>query len=197
MGRYAQGSRAGGQKFNLNDGTDLTRLSVTTVSEDWDASKACANRSGLRDDWGWPGAKTFDVACGNGNTLRCNARLVAKDGLHSMPLDTALVKALVAGAAYGLFIMDGSTHHSMNCRIQDPYLEVTLDGDEEANPVAPTELQVAPAPKWATTEMGALQLSMKAPAGAFAYNIKVNDKPIQRCQIALCDTRCRANLQPG
>ncbi len=60
---------AGGHRFNLNDGTDLTWLSVTTVSEDWDAARACANRSGFRDDWGWPGAKTFDVACGNGNTL--------------------------------------------------------------------------------------------------------------------------------
>ena len=174
---------AGGQRFNLNDGTDLTWLSVTTVSEEWEASSACANRSGLRDDWGWPGAKTFDVACGNGNTLRCNARLVSKEGMHSMQLETALVKALVAGASYGFFIMDGSTHYSMNCRIQDPWLEVMVDGDEESAPAAPAALDVAPAPKWATAEMGALQISIEAPAGAFAYNMKVNGKPIQRWQV--------------
>jgi hypothetical protein len=174
---------AGGQKFGLNDGTDLTWLSITTVAEDWDANKACANRSGLRNDWGWPGAKTYDVACGNGNTLRCNARLTAQDGVHSLPLDPALVKALVAGASYGFFIMDGSTHYSMNCRIQDPYLEVTVEGDEKAAPTAPTELKVAPCPAWASADLGALLVTVKAPAQAFAYDITINGKPVQRWQI--------------
>ncbi|MEI7899741.1 MAG: hypothetical protein WCK89_05780 [bacterium] len=174
---------AGGEKFNLNEGTDLTWLSVTTVSEDWDAGKACANRSGLRDNWGWPGAKTYDVACGNGNTLRCNARLTKKDGVHGMPLDTALVKALVAGASYGLFIMDGSTHYSMNCRIQDPFLMVVLDGDDKVDPSPPTELKVDPSPKWATEEFGSIQMSLKASTETFSYDIKINGKPVQRWQI--------------
>ncbi len=108
---------------------------------------------------------------------------MSEGGVHSLPLDTALVRALVTGASYGLFIMDGSTHYSMNCRIQDPCLEVVLDGDEEATQAAPTELQVAPAPKWATADLGALQISIKAPAGAFAYNLKVNGTPVQRWQI--------------
>ena len=174
---------AGGEKFNLNEGTDLTWLSVTTVSEEWDTSKACASRSGLRDNWGWPGAKTYDVACGNGNTLRYNARLTKKDGVHGMPLDTALVKALVAGASHGLFIMDGSTHYSMNCRIQDPFLMVVLEGDDKVAPSPPTELKVGPSPNWATEEFGAIQMSLKAPAEAFSYDMKINGNTVQRWQI--------------
>lgn len=174
---------AGGHKFGLNKGTDLTWISVTTVSENWDAGKACANHNGIRKDWGWPGAKTYDVACGNGNTIRCNARLRPKGGAHGMPLDVNIVKALVAKAAYGIFIMDGSTHYSMNCRIQSPSLLVTTEGDDAKAPSAPTGLKVEPAPNWGTPEFGAIYLTVMAPSDAFSYNIKINDKPVQRWQI--------------
>jgi len=174
---------AGGHKFGLNRGTDLTWISVTTLSEDWDQRKACANRNGIRDDWGWPGAKTYDVACGNGNTLRYNTRLSPVTGSHRARLDPALVKALVAGASYGLFIMDGSTHYSMNCRIQNPRLEVIVEGNDAIAPHKVSDLAVVPAPNWAEVEYGAVLLTAKPPEDAFAYHIKIDGKAVQRWQI--------------
>ena len=173
---------AGGHKFGLNKGTDLTWISVTTLSENWDHRKACANRSGIRDDWGWPGAKTYDVACGNGNTLRCDTRLDPVGGSHRAKLDPALVKALVVGASYGLFIMDGSTHYSMNCRIQDPRLEVVVEDTDTDPPDKVSDLSIAPAPNWAEADYGAALLTVMPPEDAFAYHIKVDGKAIQRWQ---------------
>lgn len=170
--------------FNLNHGTALTWISVTTVSEPWDPRKACANRSGLRDDWGFPGARTYDVACGHGNTLRCNTRLVFKNGRHSAALDVAIVEALVAGASHGIFIMDGSTTFTMNCLIRDPVLEVVTGGTLDATPPTPaSEVRAAPAPNWATQKEGALSLTLKAPKDAFSFNVKVDGKAVQRWQI--------------
>ena len=60
---------AGGHQFNLNGGTDLSWISVSSVSQEWDVNKVCANRSGTRNDWGWAGARIYDVVLGNGNTL--------------------------------------------------------------------------------------------------------------------------------
>lgn len=175
---------AGGHKFNLNNGTDLTWISVSSVSQDWDVNKACANRCGLRDDWGWAGARVYDVVLGNGNTLRCNGRLEPSGGWHRMELDLDLVRALVAGASHGLFIADGSTSYSMNCRIAgDVRIDVEIAGADMEPPAPPESLKAVAAPNMATPDAGAVELSLKSPKDAFAYDIRVNGQPLPRWQI--------------
>jgi len=175
---------AGGHQFNLNGGTDLTWISVSSVSQDWDVTKVCANRCGIRDDWGWAGARVYDVVLGNGNTLRCNGRLNPLGGVHKLKLEPSLVEALVSGASHGLFIADGSTSFSMNCRIAgDVRLEIEFAGTDTQAPAAPTDCSAAPEPEFATAEFGAVRLSLKAPKDAFSYNITVNGKALPRWQI--------------
>ena len=180
---YFCASPAGGHKFNTNQGTDLAWLSITTVSSPWTQNGACANSSGVRSDWGWKGAKLWDVACGNGNTLRSNGQFKKSGNVHKIKIDNDLVEALVAKAAYGLFIMDGNTSYIMNCRISNPYLEVTVDGTDTSAPAAPASISLKPAPNWATAEYGAFLLTVKPTAGTFSYNISVNGEPVQRWQI--------------
>ena len=175
---------AGGEKFNLNGGTDLTWISVSSVSQEWDVNKVCANRSGVRDDWGWAGARIYDVVLGNGNTLRSNGRLQPSGGVHKMPLDPKLVEALVAGASTGLFIADGSTSYIMNCKIAgDVTIEVVTDGADTQAPAAPANLKAAPAPNLATRELGAAQIAVTAPQDALTYDISVNGQKLPRWQI--------------
>ncbi len=175
---------AGGEQFNLNGGTDLTWISVSSVSQAWDVGKVWANRCDVRDDWGWAGARVYDVVLGSGNTLRCNGRLNPAGGVHRMKLDPALVQALVAGASQGLFIADGSTSFSMNCLIQgDVTIEVETAGADMQAPAAPAEVTAAPAADFATAEYGAVLVSLKAPKDAFSYDITVNGEALPRWQI--------------
>lgn len=174
----------GAPKFDLNSGTDLSWISVSSVSQEWDVNKVCANRSGTRDDWGWKGARIYDVVLGNGNTLRCNGRLQPSGGLHKMPLDPKLVEALVAGASSGLFIADGSTSYSLNCKIAgDVTLEVVTEGTDTLPPAAPADLKGEPAPNFATSEFGAILLSVTAPEETLTYDISVNGQKLPRWQI--------------
>jgi hypothetical protein len=175
---------AGVPKFNLNNGTDLTWISVSSVSQEWDVNKACANRCGIRNDWGWEGARIYDVVLGNGNTLRCNGRLEPAGSVHKMPLDPKLVQALVAGASSGLFIADGSTSYSLNCHIAgEVTIEVTTGDTDTASPASPMNLKAAPEPNLATRGSGAVLLSVTAPKDAFTYDISVNGQKLPRWQI--------------
>ena len=175
---------AGGDKFHLNGGTDLTWISVSSVSQAWDVGKVCANRCGVRDDWGWAGARLYDVVLGNGNSLRSNVRLAPAGGAHKAKIDPALVQALVTGASHGLFIADGSTSFSMNCRIRgEVVIEVETAGADAQAPAAPTGLKAAPAADFATAEHGAVWLSLQAPKEAFSYDITVNGEALPRWQI--------------
>ncbi len=175
---------AGGHTFNLNGGTDLAWISVSTISQEWDVRKVCANRSGVGTDWGWAGARIHDVVLGNGNSLRCNGRLQPAGGVHKMKVDPALVEALVAGASHGLFIADGSTSHRQNCRISgDVTIEVETGEGDALVPAMPGQLRAEPASNLATPELGAVTVSVLAPKDAFAYDIRVNGQPLPRWQI--------------
>jgi len=173
----------GKPKFNFNKGTDIGWLSVTTVSENWDPNKASANKSGYRNDWGWPGAKTYDVACGNGNTLRHNGQLKKSGKTHRIKLAPKIIHALITNASYGLFLMDGAGSPGLNPRIQRPTLVVITNGTDQSAPTKPSGLKLTPAPNWATAKAGAIWVTLKAPKDAFSYNIQLNGKPIQRWQI--------------
>lgn len=196
---------AGGGGLNLNDGTtDLRWLTVSTVSHEWVEGLstwgtdpvghgATFNESSYQvDDWGWPGAKVWNVAFGNGNTLRDDGWMEAAPGWpgwQEVDIDPRLVQAMVAGASHGLMLMDGSTWWGVNNRISTresgngAYLEVTLGGLDVTPPEPPTELSVLPAPNWATASEGAAQINLRVPQDAFSFNVTVNGMAVERWQI--------------
>jgi len=196
---------AGGGRLNLNDGTDLRWLTVSTISHDWVEGLstgygtdpvghgATFNESSYqRDNWGFSGAKVWDVILGNGNTLRCDLWMQpapGRPGWQEVTLDPRLVQAMVAGASHGLALMDGSTWYGVNNYISaresgnGPYLEVVAATSDTAAPAAPTELAVQPALNGATATLGALQVSLRVPADAFSYDVTVNGEAVQRWQI--------------
>ncbi|HET6426935.1 MAG TPA: hypothetical protein VFJ30_00885 [Phycisphaerae bacterium] len=199
---YVYVKPAGGQKLGLNAGTDLRWLTVSTVSHDWvegtsaryggdpDGGGATFNESSYRKrNWGFEGAKAWDVILGNGNTLRCDRWMDPANGWLKAKIDPRMVQALVAGASHGLLLMDGSTSVGVNCTINaresgnGPYLEVVTDGEDTTPPAAPTNVKVAPAPNHATPENGAAMVSLTVPAGAFAYQVTLNGKPLERWQV--------------
>ena len=194
---------AGGQKFGLNGGTDLKWLTLSTVSHDWVEGKAAnyaldaaGNGATFREssyqkkDWGWPGARVWDVILGNGNTLRFDGELVpATSGWLKIKIAPRLVEALVARASYGLLLMDGATGVQVNCRIASresgngPYLEVTTAELDASAPKTPSGIKAVSAPDWATPALGAIRVSAQVPENAFAYRVKVNGVDVARWQV--------------
>jgi len=199
---YVYVKPAGGGKVNLNAGSDLKWLTVSTVSHDWVEGKstryakdtlafgATFNESShTKRNWGWKGSRAWDVILGNGNTLRCDKPMSPSGGWLRAEIDPHLVRALVAKASYGLALMDGSTTVAVNNRInaresgKGPYLEVTLDGADEDAPRAPSGLRVEAAPNWATATHGAVRLELTVPPGAFAYRVKADGEELARWQL--------------
>jgi hypothetical protein len=192
-----------GAKWGLNHGSDLNWLTVATVAHAWEEGSraepgrdeeghgATFNESATgRDNWGWPGATLADVSMGNHNSLRDDTRLeFVGEGCFRARIDARLVQALVAGAAHGLVILDGSGDHMLNESIwaresgKGPYLMVTTSGADTSAPAAVTNLTVRPASLAATTSRGAAEVAFTVPEGAFSYDILLNDEPLARWQI--------------
>jgi hypothetical protein len=192
-----------GAKWGLNHGSDLNWLTVSTVAHPWEEGSrvepgrdeeghgASFNESATgRDTWGWPGATLADVTQGNHNSLRDDTRLeFAGDGLFRARIDARLVQALVAGAAHGLVVLDGSGDFMLNESIwaresgKGPYLMVTTSRADTNAPAAVTNLTVRPASIAATTSHGAAEVAFTVPEGAFSYDILLNDEPLARWQI--------------
>jgi len=189
--------------------SDLRWFTVSTVSSEWvegegaqytkdDAGKgATFNEASYKTrKWSYPGSHCWDVILGNGKTLRCDVDAGdPKGGWFAIPIDKRLVEALVAKAGYGFCIMDGSTGVDRNCFIASkesgnkaPYLMVTVAGDDTQAPPAPTNLVVKPEPNDANGAQGAASLSFSVPDGAFSYDIKINDQPVQRWQVPFAKT---------
>ncbi len=184
---WLQVKAAGGAKYKLNAGTDLTWISVTTVAYPWNGKKASANSNGIDGHWGWPGARTYDVACGHSYTIRDNVKLIPGGGQHKAEINPAIVQALVSGASHGIFIMDGSSHYSMNCYIQSPKLIVEVSDTIPAAPGKVSGVKISPAPNWAVREFGAVTVELKAPKNAFSFDIKVDGKDLPRWQIPMAE----------
>ena len=193
---------AGGHKLGLNGGTDLKWLTVSTVGHDWvegrsrdyspdpAGSGATFNESSYKKaDWGFEGARCWDVILGNGRTLRCDRPLEPVNGWLRAEIDPRMVQALLAGASHGLLLMDGATSVGVNCRIfaresgKGPYLVVTAGAADTTPPAAPTGVTVTPAPNWATPRYGAAWLSVRVPDEAFAYHVRVNGRAVERWQL--------------
>jgi lysophospholipase L1-like esterase len=192
----------GGHKWGLNGGTDLRLISASTIGKQWvegkstryakdTAGRGCTfNESSFQTaDWGWPGANVTDVVLGNGNSLRGEGELMLDGDRHRMPLDPRLVRAMVAGATHGVFLMDGSTDVFMNCRIgtreanMGAYLMVETGEPDVDPPAGIKRLEASPAPAWATVSHGALMLTLAVPRDAFAYRVDIDGAPVERWQI--------------
>ncbi|MBE7464560.1 MAG: hypothetical protein HS116_13875 [Planctomycetes bacterium] len=193
---------AGGEVHGKGRGTDLRWFTISTVSSEWvegqggqygtdEAGKgATFNEASYKTRaWAHPGSKAWDVILGNGHTLRCDVDAGdPKGGWFEIPLDKALVEALVAGASHGFMIMDGSTGVDRNSYIatresnKAPYLTVELAGDDAAAPATPAAPKLEALPNDATKENGAARLTFTVPEGAFAYRIKIDGQELPRWQ---------------
>ena len=178
--------------MDLNKGTDLRWLTVSTVSHNWDEKTACANRPGTGRDWEWPGARAYDVSMGNGNSLRFDGTLHSAGLWHRIRIDPDLVRALVTGTSYGLLVGDGAGNRTVNCRFHtretrySPYLEVITEKEDTTRPTLLRKVTLEPAPNWASPKAGAVQLHLKGvPADAFAFVVKINDKLLPRSHITV------------
>ncbi|HYF50977.1 MAG TPA: hypothetical protein VEJ63_16305 [Planctomycetota bacterium] len=184
--------------------TDLRWFTVSTVSSDWvegngaqyskdeEGKGATFNEASYKTrKWSYPGSHCWDVILGNGKTLRCDVDAGdPKNGWFEIPLDKRLVEALVAKAAYGFCIMDGSTGVDRNSYIASkesgnraPYLMVTVGEADAQAPGAPTNLVVKAEPNDANATQGAAMVTFNVPEGAFAYDIKINGNAVPRWQI--------------
>lgn len=192
----------GGAVYGQARGTDLRWFSVSTVSADWVEGQG-TNYSvdekgkgatfleasyGVRP-WTVPGSHVFDVILGNGNSLRDDVDGGdPKGGWFALPIDKRLVEALVAGAGYGLMVMDGSTSVRQNCYVSSkegkkpPYLLVTVDGADAQPPAAPAGLAAEPALDDANESSGAVRIRFKAPGDAFCARVRVDGKDLSRWQ---------------
>ena len=193
----------GGAVFGGGRGTDLRWFTVSTVSSDWvegsgeQYAKDTAGKGATFNEasyktrpWSYPGSHCWDVTLGNGKSLRCDIDAGdPQNGWFAIQLDKRLAEALVAKAAYGLLLMDGSTGVDRNCYVASresnraPYLLVTLAGENAQAPKAPSDLKLASTPNDASTTTGAAALTFTVPENAFAYQIKADGKELPRWQI--------------
>lgn len=190
----------GGAVFGGSRGTDLRWFTISTVASPWeeglgkqydvdDAGKGATFVEASHGTrlWNYPGSSGCDVILGNCHTLRFDVDAGdPKDGWFKIPLDQRQVSALVAGASYGLALLDGSTGIDRNCLISSregknpPYLLVTIDGDNHQAPKEPTNLTFMSTPNNASRKSGAAKITFQVPENAFSYNIKVNGQLLPR-----------------
>ena len=193
----------GEPKYGKERGSELRWFTVSTVSSDWkegdgtnytidsDGEGATFNEATfMKRPWSYAGSHNWDVIIGNGNTIRTDVDGGnPKDGWFAIPVDVRLVEALVAKASYGLLLMDGSVFNNSNPFISSregekaPYLKVEVEAAALPAPKAPADVIVDAAPKSASPNAGALQLSLTVPENAFAYEVLVDGKPVPRWQL--------------
>ena len=198
-------AHAGGAVHGGDRGTDLRWFTVSTVSSPWEeggaetlsdnpSNKGATFMEASRNarPWTVPGSRVYNSALGLGNSIRVDVDGGDPRGpWFTLPVDRRLVQALVAGAAHGFMIMDGSTALTANCCISSreggngAYLAVVTAGPDTQAPAPPANVSVKPSPADATLKEGAVKVSLRVPDDAFGYDIKLNGKPLPRWQIPL------------
>ncbi|MFO7900448.1 MAG: DNRLRE domain-containing protein, partial [Planctomycetota bacterium] len=201
-----RGRRIRGGQLHLRESGERNRLrkiGLSTVSSRWVEGKAKTyardtaghgatfmEASYQRRPWAYPGSCLSDVTMGNGNTLQHHTELVRLDERWiRVDVPDYLIQALVAGASDGLLVMDESGQMRANNYVYSresgdsaPYLIVRVDGRAEAAPAAP-RVRVRPDPGRASLDSGAADLLIAPPDGAFAYEVEINGKPLDRWRI--------------
>jgi hypothetical protein len=193
----------GGERFAPGRGSDLRWFSVSTVSSPWEEGEGVqytldekghgatfSEASYKTRPWTVSGSKCWDVILGNGNSLRCDVDAGNPvQGWFEIRLDKRLLQALVANAAHGLAVLDGSTGVDRNSYVASrdgkraPYLLVRTSGDDSVAPHVPGDVKIVPAPNEATVAHGALEIALTVPDRAFAFHIKLDGQPLPRWQI--------------
>ncbi len=183
----------------------LRKIGVSTLAGQWVEGQA--TRAYQRDErghgatfneasfgrlpWAWPGSRIWDVIMGNGHTLQHHATVERQGGgWWRIPVPLDLIYARAVGASYGFVIMDESGQllannyvHSRESGRFAPYLLVETEGPLPSPPRSAVPLRCAPDEQHATLTSGALKLTVRPPAGAFAYFITVGGKNVPRWQI--------------
>lgn len=194
---------AGGEKYSPERGTDLRWFTLSTVSSPWVEGEgtsytrdekgkgATFNEASYKTrPWAFPGSKVWDVAFGNGNTLRCDSDGGdPKNGWFTIPVDKKLIEAMICGASYGMLILEGSTGVDRNSYVYTrekkkfaPYLTVTVAGEDKTPPPPPSAIKLVPSLPDASPTHGAGVLTFTPPDGAFAFMMKMNGQELPRWQ---------------
>jgi len=203
---YLYPTQATGATAAPERGTDLRWIALSTVSSRWvEGSQARSyqedpkgrgatfNEASYKSKpWCWPGSTVAHVINGHANSVACSGDLTKADGGYwKVPVDSELVRVLVAGAGHGLSVMDGSSTHTVNCFVASredadkaPYLLVEVEGEDRTPPAAPTAVKAGPASDYATADHGALAVSLTVPADAVGFDVTVGGQPVERWQIA-------------
>jgi hypothetical protein len=201
-----RGRRIVGGRLYLKEASEknaLRKIGLSTVAADWvegsgksyTVDKAGHGASFLwashdRARWAWPGSDLSDVTMGNGHTLQHHTeRVRTQDGWFYVEVPGYLIQALVAGASDGLLVMDDSGQTAANNYVfsrhvegAEPYLLVRVGGAEAQAPRAP-RLALHSAPGRATISTGAAELSVLVRRDAFAYDVRLNGRPVERWRI--------------
>ena len=181
----------------------LRKIGLSTVSARWDEGQGGAYQldaaghggtfleaSYQRRPWAWKGSCLTDVTMGSGQTLQHHTEITRGEGRWvSVDVPPDLVRAMLAGASDGLCLMDESgqtraNNYVWSRRVRDgaPYLLVRLGGDERATPDI-ARPQARPAPERATLRTGAVELRVRPPRDALAYDITVDGRAVERWRI--------------
>lgn len=184
-------------------GKDMLRyIRVSTVNQDWaegeqtqqygPASGATFNHANADTgkDWAWKGSQVCDVIMSSGYSLAMWAeREELADGWIRVPLEPAMIHAMVAGDTDGLAVMDGGTIslfnnfiHSRETKPFAPYIEVELGEAIHAVPEAP-KVTVRRAPERSRLESGASHITIAPADDAFCYRLKLDGQPVDRWRV--------------
>ena len=164
----------------------IEEVTISTIQADWDEYKSNALTSGKQmfEGWGSPGVRFPAVTGGNSFSLACQAPSTVANGAYRWRIEPDLIHANAIGASYGLTLHEVRCDYSRNPRIfaredksKRPYLLVTLGGTAP-DPEPPSELKLSD-----TGDPGSLRLSLRAPRRGFAYEVRVNGKPLPRWNI--------------
>jgi hypothetical protein len=143
--------------------------------------------------WAWQGSTLSDMIDGNLNSVFSVHELVPAEGSYwKVPVDAKVIEALVAGLGDGLSLMDGSGTHQANpfvftreAKGKEPYLLVTVEGENKQRPSAPQIGQAGPDLSHATLEAGAATIKVKTGKNTLGLHVKVDGKMLEPWQVAL------------
>ncbi len=196
-------------------GKDLLRhIRVSTISQSWEEGTARWSYSRgngatfnfansiSKQLWSFPKSQFCDVSMGNGNTLTTYDELKrVGGGWFSVDLTPELIYAMVTGSTDGLAIMDGGTLffcnnyvYSSDKKGSEPYINVEVKGPLENIPAMPVAKATSDY-EHSGLKTGAILVSIKEMPGVFSWNIKLNDKPVERWKIPFPRTVQQTGLE--
>jgi hypothetical protein len=164
-------------------------VSISTIAADWDEYKSSALTSGKLSEkgWAWTGGRFMEVCGSNSFTQVSFAKSRVKNGWYHWQVAPDLIYANVLGLAHGLVIHETLSDYSRNPTILSreqsgkvPYLLVKFKSGSLKAPYPVKKLKL-----YNLNDFKNLALKVKAPLNGFAYQIKVNSKPLPQWNVPL------------